>query len=210
MRSAQPSPDWVGARLPPACDPRCPLTTSVNVTALELLAYINAALLLQLLGGVGVAAWRRRGAHEAMPRWVAAEAPPVAPGSWPGWREFRVVRREFEDTAKTQCSFYLEPVDGVPLTPFKPGQYLTFSIQVADSLSGDHGTGRTITRCYSLSDCPRPTGYRVTIKRAVPPAGRPELPPGASSGHFHDRVEKDDTVANTPSNSGSNIWPKPI
>ena len=164
------------------------------MTALELLAYINAALLLQLLGGVGVAAWRRRGAHELVPGLAAAEAPPVAPGSWPGWREFRVVRREVEDTAKTQCSFYLEPVDGAPLTPFKPGQYLTFSIQVADSLSGDHGTGRTITRCYSLSDCQRPTGYRVTIKRVVPPAGRPELPPGASSGHFHDRVEEGDIL----------------
>ncbi len=104
------------------------------------------------------------------------------------------MRRVFEDAAKTQCSFHLAPVDGVLLTPFKPGQYLTFSLLVADSVSGKHGIGRTITRCYSLSDCPGPTGYRVTIKRVPAPAGRPELPPGASSSHFHDRVQEGDIL----------------
>ena len=167
---------------------------STHVTALELLACINAALLLQLLAGVGIAAWWRRGPHPVVPGMVAAEAPTILSGAGPGWREFRVVRREFEDAARTQCSFYLEPVDGVPLTPFKPGQYLTFSIRVGDNLSGVQGSGRTITRCYSLSDGPRPTGYRVTIKRVLPPAGRPDLPPGASSGHFHDRVEEGDIL----------------
>ena len=129
-----------------------------------------------------------------MPGSAVAEAPPVSSGAWPGWRDFRVVRREFEDAAKTQCSFHLEPVDSAPLTPFKPGQYLTFSLQVADSAAGVQGTDRTITRCYSLSDCPAPTGYRVTIKRVLPPVGRPELPPGASSSHFHDRVREGDIL----------------
>ena len=164
------------------------------MTALQLLAYINLALLLQLIGGIGVAVWRRRGAHESRPGLAAAEAPQVSSGAWPSWREFRVVRRAFEDTAKTQCSFHLEPVDGARLTPFKPGQYLTFSLLVADSLPGADTTPRTITRCYSLSDCPRPTGYRVTIKRVPAPAGRPELPPGASSNHFHDRVREGDIL----------------
>ena len=171
-----------------------PSTTRTNVTALQLLAYINLALLLQLAGGIGVAAWRRRGAHQVMAGSAAAEATPVSSGAWLGWREFRVVRREFEDAAKTQCSFYLKPVDGAPLTPFKPGQYLTFSLRVADSAAGVQGNDRAITRCYSLSDCPSATSYRVTIKRALPPAGRPELPPGASSSHFHDRVGEGDIL----------------
>lgn len=132
---------------------------------------------------------------------TAIEVPASSTGAWPGWREFRMVRRTFEDAAETQCSFHLEPVDGALLTPFKPGQYLTFSLSVADSVSGAHGTDRTITRCYSLSDCPSPTGYRVTIKRVLAPAGRPELPPGVSSSYFHDRVRAGD-ILNVKAPSG--------
>lgn len=157
------------------------------MTALQLLAYINSALLLQLAGGIVVAGWRRRLSHAAMPGLAAIEVPEISSGAWPGWREFRVVRREFEDAAKTQCSFHLQPVDSVSLTPFKPGQYLTFALQLPD-------TERLITRCYSLSDCPSPTRYRVTIKRVLAPAGRPELPPGVSSGYFHDRVREGDIL----------------
>ncbi len=165
-----------------------------SVTALQLLVYINAALLLQLASGIAVAAWRRRSAQTAVPGLTVAEASSVAPGAWPSWRDFRVIRRSFEDAAKTQCSFHLEPVDGVALAPFKPGQYLTFSLRVANSVSEAPDTERTITRCYSLSDCPRPTNYRVTIKRVPPPAGRPELPPGVSSSHFHERVREGDIL----------------
>ena len=170
------------------------------MNALQLLAYINSALLIQLAAGIGVAAWRRSSAHRVRPELAAAEAPRVLSAAWPGWRDFRVVRRAFEDPAKTQCSFYLAPVDGAPLTPFKPGQYLTFSLTVAGGVGAVADTSRTITRCYSLSDCPKPTGYRVTIKRVPAPAGRPELPPGASSSHFHDRVRKGDILrAKAPS-----------
>ena len=111
-------------------------------------------------------------------------------GAWVGWREFRVARRVFEDLGQTQCSFYLEPVDRLPLAPFKPGQYLTFPLEVADSGATPADVKRTITRCYSLSAAPDPTGYRVTVKRVAPPNGRHELPPGVSSGHFHDAVTK--------------------
>jgi len=114
---------------------------------------------------------------------------PAQQSAWPGWREFRVARREFEDAACTQCSFHLEPVDGVPLPAFKPGQFLTFALQ----LPSDSKT-RTLTRCYSLSDRPDAKAYRVTIKRVPSPAGRPELPPGASSNHFHDRVHEGDVL----------------
>lgn len=159
------------------------------MTALQLLGWICAALLLQLGAGIAWVLWRRA----ALPP-VGAEAAPAArsDAAWIGWREFRVARREFEDAARTQCSFYLEPVDGAPLPPFKPGQFLTFSIDLPATGSGT--AARTITRCYSLSDRPDPARYRITVKRVPAPAEPPEAEPGLSSNHFHDRVQVGDVL----------------
>jgi hypothetical protein len=81
--------------------------TSEPVTALSLLAYINAALLLQLVVGFGIWVWRRRSLAVSTPQAVPIGAAQVAPLAWPGWRQFRVARREFENGAHTQCSFHL-------------------------------------------------------------------------------------------------------
>jgi len=171
------------------------------VTAAQLLAWIVTALLLQVAAGVGIVLWRRRGTAIGSPALPErAESPPV--GAWAGWREFRVRSRAFADPAQSQCSFYLEPVDGAPLPSFKPGQFLTFSLDVPDEGSdapgAKRGVTRTITRivtrCYSLSDRPDPACYRVTIKRVPSPADRPELPPGVSSNHFHDHVQAGDVL----------------
>lgn len=167
------------------------------MTASELLLYIAAALLLQMALGVGIAVWRRRaliGDTSSATMTAATSGPAPAAGAWSGWRELRVVRRQFEDAMGSQCSFHLQPVDGSPLPPFLPGQYLTFSLTVPDKADGAEGGERVVTRCYSLSDQPDPTGYRITIKRMPPPAGRPEWPPGASSSHFHDRVHEGDVL----------------
>ena len=164
------------------------------MTAAELLALIAAALVLQLAAGIGWATFRRRGHPDTL---AAAQAPAAAPrpdAAWPGWREFRVARREFEDTAQSQCSFYLEPVDGQPLPPFKPGQFLTFALDIDAAAPGQAGAPRTVTRCYSLSDRPEASHYRVTIKRVPAPADHPEFAPGLSSGHFHDRVQVGDVL----------------
>ena len=163
------------------------------MTAPELLTTITAAVLLQLLAGFGLSLWRKRAAAPALNE---EPAPPAAPGSgaWPGWREFRVVKRHFEDAARSQCSFHLQAVDGVALTPFLPGQYLTFSLKLPASAAGSTAGERSITRCYSLSDRPDPAGWRITVKRVPPPADRPELPPGLSSNHFHDRVQEGDVL----------------
>ena len=168
------------------------------MTAAQLLAYIAVALLLQVVAGVAFAAWRRPSggsmpAAAGVEDVVAADAGST-PGAWAAWREFRVVRREFEDAAQSQCSFHLQPEDGAPLSPFKPGQYLTFSLKVPDGAAGGSGGTRAVTRCYSLSDRPDPTSYRVTIKRVPSPAAQPELPPGVSSGHFHDQVQVGDVL----------------
>jgi ferredoxin-NADP reductase len=162
------------------------------MTAAQLLAWIAAALLLQLAAGVAWTLWRR-GASVAGERPVAAAAA-RSDAAWPGWRAFRVARREFEDPAQSQCSFYLQPVDGQPLPAFKPGQFLTFSLDVPGVDSEGRATTRSVTRCYSLSDRPDPAHYRVTIKRVPAPADRPDLAPGVSSNHFHDRVQAGDVL----------------
>lgn len=159
------------------------------VTAAQLLALISAALLFQLAVGIGVLTRRRLLAARTAPAEVAAprSKPDLA---WEGWREFNIVRRHIEDTAHTQCSFHLQPVDGRPLPAFKPGQFLTFSLEVP----GGAGAVRAITRCYSLSDSPDPTGYRVTIKRVPAPHDHPEYLPGLSSNHFHDHCGVGDVL----------------
>jgi uncharacterized protein len=163
------------------------------VTAATLLGLILAALALQLTLGVGIAAWRRQ-RHPRGVRETASSVSPVAAGAGVGWREFRVVRRTFEDAAQTQCSFYLQPEDGQPLPPFEPGQYLTFDLRLdADPTENAHRP-RPLTRCYSLSDRPDPAAYRITVKRVPAPADRPELPPGAASNHLHDRVHEGDLL----------------
>lgn len=162
------------------------------MTAPQLLAWISAALLLQLAAGISWTLWRRSATLTISERAVAPVAKTDA--AWSGWREFRVVRREHEDPARTQCSFYLQPLDARALPAFKPGQFLTFSLDVPDGESNGTARTRAITRCYSLSDRPDPAHYRVTIKRVPPPADHPEFEPGLSSNHFHDRVQVGDVL----------------
>jgi len=162
---------------------------STLVTASQLLAWICAALLLQGVLGLAIALRRRRDTRPGAPLADRPDTAAAPAGAWPGWREFRVQSRQFEDVARTQCSFYLEPVDGAPLPTFKPGQFLTFSLDVPEAEGGSQGRARMVTRCYSLSDRPDPRRYRVTVKRVAPPAEPPGLAPGVSSNHFHDRVQ---------------------
>ncbi|HET7331085.1 2Fe-2S iron-sulfur cluster-binding protein [Dyella sp.] len=149
-----------------------------------LAACIATGLLLQ--AGVFAAIWFR----QWMSRPVAAEHSPVRSIdpelAWAGWREFGVAGRTYEDPAHTSCSFYLAPVDGKPLPSFKPGQFLTFSIPIDGH--------RALVRCYSLSEEPRTDRYRITVKRVAAPRGRPELPAGACSNWFHDRIQVGDIL----------------
>ena len=118
---------------------------------------------------------------------TSASALPVSTAlAWEGYREFQVQHRVVEDTAQSICSFYLVPVDGRPLPPYKPGQFLTFKLPIVDPVTHE---SRTIVRCYSLSDCSSPDHYRVSIKRVPAPADKPGLPPGLSSSYFHDFVK---------------------
>ena len=103
--------------------------------------------------------------------------------SWNGWRKFCVTQKVME--CEDICSFYLVPHDKKLLPSFLPGQYLTFKLDVP-------GQTKPVVRCYSLSDCPRPETYRVTIKR-IPP--REEgAPPGLASSFFHEQVKEGDIL----------------
>ena len=97
----------------------------------------------------------------------------------PGLRDLVVDRKIVE--SETITSFYLAAVDEAPLAPFLPGQFLIFQLTLPDRQE-------TVVRTYSLSDRPDRDYYRVSIKRELAPADRPELPPGLSSNFFHDRV----------------------
>ena len=162
------------------------------MTTVQLLTWILGALGLQAAAGIGIAVWRY---GRAAPK-ASAEPPRVPPapsrGAWQGLRKFRVTQRCFEDAAHSQCSFRLEPLDGQPLPPFKPGQFLTFTVE-APGGPGETAA-RRITRCYSLSDAPAPDQYRVTIKRVGAPTDHPDWPPGVSSNHFHDHVQTGDIL----------------
>ena len=107
--------------------------------------------------------------------------------AWDGFTEFLVKGRVIEDEARSVCSFYLIPTDGQPLPAFKPGQFLTFRLQIEDPVRHEL---KTVVRCYSLSDRPRSDYYRVSIKRVPSPVGLPDAPAGLSSNFFHDQVQE--------------------
>ena len=164
------------------------------MTSLTLLLWIVSGIALQLAIFLGISFWRHWLDYHALRSRAAGLDLPVMQdlsgggeaavvAAWPGYRTFRVDRRVVEDAAQSICSFYLTPEDGQPLPPFKPGQFLTFRLDIPAA----SGNTEQVVRCYSLSDAPRPDGYRVSIKRVPPPAGS-HFPPGRSSAYFHDRV----------------------
>ncbi|ONG56087.1 nitric oxide dioxygenase [Pseudoroseomonas deserti] len=99
------------------------------------------------------------------------QAQASAPGGWSGWRDFAVVDRIRESEVIT--SFILKPVDGGTVLRHRPGQYLTFWLELP---------GRPpLKRNYSISSGPGDAAYRISVKRE---------PQGAASGWLHDTVEK--------------------
>lgn len=110
--------------------------------------------------------------------------------SWVGYRKFEVERKVVEAPNGDICSFYLVPHDKRPLPSYRPGQFLTFELNP----EAGKGSGKAVVRCYSLSDCPRPDRYRVSIKRIPAPPSDPSLPPGVASNYFHDEIEEGDIL----------------
>ena len=101
----------------------------------------------------------------------------AALGGWLGWREFMVDRVVPESEIIT--SFYLRPRDGGPIMGFKPGQYLTFQLDIPG-----HGQ---VVRNYSVSCVPGQGYYRISVKREGAPDDAPDAPPGLASNYLHDQ-----------------------
>jgi len=119
---------------------------------------------------------------------IRASTEPVTPAPvWEGFKEFIVQRRVMEDENNSICSFYLVPTDNKPLSPYKPGQFLTFKLQIEDKASHEL---KSVVRCYSLSDTYRSDCYRISIKLISAPVSEPDVPPGVSSSFFHDFVHE--------------------
>ncbi len=114
------------------------------------------------------------------------EVEQISEHAWNSYRKFELVKKVVE--AKDTCSFYLAPHDRRPLPPFKPGQFLTFKLDIP-------GLKKDVIRCYSLSDSAfNPETYRLTVKRVPAPRDQPELPPGLSSNFFHDHLNETDII----------------
>ncbi|MCZ6680840.1 MAG: 2Fe-2S iron-sulfur cluster-binding protein [Candidatus Poribacteria bacterium] len=113
--------------------------------------------------------------------------------SWQGYRKFEIQRKAYEDELQQICSFYLVPHDKRQLPPFKPGQFLTFQLQI-QTQHDQPGQPKPTIRCYSLSECSNPDLYRVSIKRMPPPRDNPDAPPGLASNYFHDHLNEGDIV----------------
>jgi len=168
------------------------------MTSLSLLLWIVLGIALQVGLLLGISFWQhwqaysrlKQGQSETIESVPAVNPPKEEVAGWSGFRPFKVVRRVVEDSAEQICSFYLEPEDRQPLPSFKPGQFLTFHLDVPKA--DGSGTGQ-ITRCYSLSDAPQADHYRISIKR-VPPPPRSDHPPGRSSNFFHDHVQVGTTL----------------
>lgn len=125
------APSWVFARPGNVAVIRVSFSNRNQVTALQRLAHINSALLIQLAAGMGVAAWRRRGVRVVVPELASVEAPGPLSAAWPGWREFRVVSRAFEDGRCDACRASRPPAVGKSAVPGQP-----------DHVLADHGASR--------------------------------------------------------------------
>ena len=165
------------------------------MNSLSLLLWIVGGILLQLVIFLGYRFWQHWLDYLALRRSAVDLRIPVkalqssdelealAP-AWQGLRSFQVVQKQMEDAGQSICSFYLRPQDGLPLTPFQPGQFLTFQLELPTRGGGT----APLIRCYSLSDAPDQKHYRISIKRAMAPSGS-QLAPGRSSNFFHDHIE---------------------
>ncbi|MET9091569.1 globin domain-containing protein [Streptomyces cyaneofuscatus] len=96
------------------------------------------------------------------------------------WREWEVAARveETEDVA----TFHLRPADGGDAPAFRPGQYVSVQVELAD--------GARQIRQYSLSSSPGSRLRSITVKRV---RGQ-ESPDGEVSRHLHEHTRAGDRL----------------
>lgn len=105
--------------------------------------------------------------------------------NWIGWRKFRIAKKVPESSTIT--SFYLEPVDGVALPRFLPGQYVSLQVPVPE-------LGYLQSRQYSLSEGFNPASgyYRISVKKEEGDA-QTNIP-GLISNMLHTKFSEGDVV----------------
>ncbi|MFD7866465.1 globin domain-containing protein [Streptomyces sp. NPDC059783] len=96
------------------------------------------------------------------------------------WREWEVVGRT-EETPDV-ASFRLRPADGSPAPAFRPGQYVSVQVELAD--------GAHQIRQYSLSSAPGSPYRAITVKRVL----GDNAPDGEVSRHLHAHVREGDRL----------------
>lgn len=104
------------------------------------------------------------------------------PGGWEGFRSFKVIKKVKE--SKVITSFYLEPVDGLKIASFKPGQYVSVKVNLP-------GEKYTHIRQYSLSSAPNEDFYRISVKRED---ALEDKPAGKVSTYLHQQIEEGDVL----------------
>ncbi|QZP09093.1 NO-inducible flavohemoprotein [Caenibius sp. WL] len=90
-------------------------------------------------------------------------------GGWNGWRNFRI--EEVVQESSVIKSFVLRPVDGEAVMIHKPGQYLTFWLEIPGQ--------PPVKRNYSISSAADGQSYRISVKREEH---------GLASGWLHDQA----------------------
>jgi len=93
----------------------------------------------------------------------------TAEGGWTGWRPFTIADVRPESAVIT--SFILRPADGGPVIRHKPGQYLTFWLDIPGH--------SPVKRNYSISNAADGESYRISVKRE---------PHGLASNWLHDHA----------------------
>lgn len=91
--------------------------------------------------------------------------------------------KNIKQESKLVRSFELVSIDGMPLTPFKPGQYVSVAVDFPD--------GTRQLRQYSMSDAPSNSHYRISVKRE---SYQTETPAGQVSNWLHDNLKVGDTL----------------
>lgn len=96
------------------------------------------------------------------------------------WRRMVITERRQE--TPDVVSFVLRPGDGRPAGSFRPGQYVSVQVELAD--------GARQIRQYSLSAAPGRPDWRISVKRVRGTAG----PDGEVSSWLHEHAHPGDTL----------------
>ena len=114
----------------------------------------------------------------------------VVQDGWTDWRPLVVTTKHIE--AENITSSYLQPRDGLTLSVYRPGQYISVRANVPR-------LGHAQARQHSLSNAPGQGCLHITVRREpgtarIQRSGYPAARPGAVSGALHDDMSVGDLL----------------